>query len=195
MTVQQVVSWVVTGNHVTDPHERMAALRDDVDGNDDRQGAIEVGCGHQEEDGQRQIENAGDLDLSDVQWRPRRDARGLPREDSVGDAEGELCKTEELQHGFQVAAHALTDCQSSRSIMVSNAAAQARRAQMKAGCGPPSPAAAWFGKAYAQRLHPTSPPFRQRPAAVEALRQCDAVEVEVEPVWQVQMPYARPPMR
>ena len=67
---KQVVSRVVTGMDVADPHKRVAALGDDAHWNDERQVAIEVSCSHKEQDGQRQIENTGDLDLSDVQWRP-----------------------------------------------------------------------------------------------------------------------------
>jgi hypothetical protein len=97
---KQIGSRVVTGKDVADPHKRMTALRDDTDRNDDRQVAIEVGCGHKKEDSQRQIKNAGDLDLSDVKWWPRRDGRVEPSwKGGSSDAKGKVPKTEEPHQG------------------------------------------------------------------------------------------------
>ena len=93
---KHVVWRVVTGHDVTDSHDSVAALGDHADRDDDREVAIEVRCGRQEKDRQREIEYARDLDLPDVQRRPRRDSRvEPPREDGSSNAEGEVRNAKE----------------------------------------------------------------------------------------------------
>jgi len=90
----KIGGWVIPSDHMTDSHESMATLGNNTHGDEEIRIPMNVGRATKESNRHREIEDAGDLDLPDVERRPWRNCSEEPsRKGRSRDTDDEMTKT------------------------------------------------------------------------------------------------------